>query len=60
MPMLLGERWKLRWLSEAGLQSADVHWSKGGMSLFSAISSRSLPLRSEAEGRCHPNTVLWL
>ena len=28
---------QLRWLSEAGLQSADVHWSKGGMSLFSAI-----------------------
>ncbi len=28
---------QLRWLSEAGLESVDVHWSKGGMSLFSAV-----------------------
>ncbi len=28
---------QLSWLSEAGLGSVDVHWSKGGMSLFSAV-----------------------
>ena len=26
---------QLRWLAEAGLETVDVHWSKGGMSLFS-------------------------
>lgn len=29
---------QLRWLSEAGLERVDVHWSKGGMSLFSGVS----------------------
>lgn len=28
---------QLRCLSEAGLESVDVHWSKGGMSLFSGV-----------------------
>ena len=28
---------QLHWLSEAGLENVDVHWSKGGMSLFSAV-----------------------
>ena len=28
---------QLRWLSEAGLDDVDVHWSKGGMSLFSGV-----------------------
>ena len=28
---------QLGWLSKAGLEDVDVHWSKGGMSLFSAV-----------------------
>ncbi len=28
---------QLRWLEEAGLETVDVHWSKGGMSLFSGV-----------------------
>ncbi|MDE0103916.1 MAG: class I SAM-dependent methyltransferase [Bryobacterales bacterium] len=34
-PALLTDQ--LRWLSDAGLEGVDVHWSKGGMSLFSGI-----------------------
>ena len=28
---------QLHWLSKTGLENVDVHWSKGGMSLFSAV-----------------------
>ena len=28
---------QLHWLEETGLEKIDVHWSKGGMSLFRGV-----------------------